>query len=217
MNELSRRLRTLVGQKVGLTVAINLLFWGGYGWLARHALFPVRPMASTWVDGAVPFAPAPWAAVYLSQFLLTGLLPWFIDSAAVLRRYVTAMLLLSGVSFVIFLLWPVASPRPAGQLESGLMAWIARVDGSYNAFPSLHAGFLALIGGLGWRMFGRRPAWPVVVLFGAWTAAILYATLATRQHYCWDLVIGLVLGALANRIAWRGFNRSAPARLETPG
>ena len=207
----------MVAQKAGLTLAINLLFWGGYAWLARHAFFPVRQMATTWVDEAIPFAPEPWAAVYLSQFLLTGLLPWFIDSAAVLRRYVLALLLLSGVSFAVFLLWPVASPRPTGLLGSGLMAWIARADGAYNAFPSLHAGFLALVGGLGWRMFGRRPAWPAIALFGVWATAILYATLATRQHYAWDLGAGLALGSLANRIAWRDFNRSAPTRPESPG
>lgn len=216
MNELLRRIQTLLWPKLGLTLAINFLFWGGYGWLGRHAVFPVRPMGVTWLDERVVFSPEPWAAVYLSQFLLTGLLPWLIDSASVLRRYVRAMLLLSGVSFLIFFVWPVASPRPEEHGGSVLMAWIARADGAYNAFPSLHAGFIALIGGLGWRMFGRRPTWLVVALFGAWAAAILHSTLATRQHYAWDLVAGLGLGLLADRWAWRGFKRSGPTLFETP-
>ncbi|HWA25741.1 MAG TPA: phosphatase PAP2 family protein [Lacunisphaera sp.] len=215
--ELIGRIRALAGRKAALTLAVNALFWGGYGWLARHAVFPVRPMATTAIDRAVAFAPEPWAAVYLSQFLLTGLLPWLIDAAEVLRRYVVALLLLSGASFVIFLLWPVASPRPVELPAGGLMAWIARADGSYNAFPSLHAGFLVLVGGLGWRMFARRPAWPAAGVFALWAAAILYATLATRQHYFWDLVAGLALGLGSDRTAWRGFTRTARPRLGTPG
>lgn len=217
MNELLRRVQTLLWPKLGLTLAVNLLFWGGYGWLARHAVFPVQPMARTWLDEAVGFSPEPWAAVYLSQFLLTGLLPWLIDSPQVLRRYVGAMFLLSAVSFVVFLVWPVASPRPSGTTGSTLLAWIFRADGIYNAFPSLHAGFLVLIGGLGWRMFGQRLSPAVIVLFVAWAAAILYSTLATRQHYVWDLVAGCAVGLVADRLAWARFNRSEPARSAAPG
>lgn len=217
MSEVCRRVVALCRAKAGLTLLVNALFWGGYGWLSRHAVFPVRPMAVTWLDEAVHFVPEPWAAVYLSQFLLTGGLPWLIDTAGVLRRYVHALAWLSAASFVVFLVWPVASPRPETLPTSGPMAWIAQADGTYNAFPSLHAGFLVLMGGLGWRMFVHRPPWIVRVFFMLWATAILYATLATRQHYAWDLAAGLALGLLADRMAWRGFNRSAPARSGRPG
>jgi membrane-associated phospholipid phosphatase len=212
----NRRVRALFWNKVGLTIGINILFWGGYGWLSRHAVFPVRPMILTWFDAAVPFVPEPWAGIYLSQFLLTGGLPWLIDSIDVLRRYVRALVGLSMVSFLIFLVWPVASPRSLLQPDSGLMAWITRMDGIYNAFPSLHAGFLVLMGGLLCRMFGRRPPVFVMVLFATWAVAILFSTLATRQHYFMDLAAGVVLGRLADHYAWRKFKQDDPARSQTP-
>jgi membrane-associated phospholipid phosphatase len=202
---LSRRLGALLRLKVGLTIGLNLLFWLGYGSLSRHALFTECSIPLTWLDRAVPFAPRFWAWVYLSQFAITGGLPWLIDSRAVLGRYVVGLAVLSGVSFMIFLFWPVASPRPADLSDAGPMWWIARGDGPYNAFPSLHAGFLVFMGGMGWRMFPARPNPALCLLFLTWSAAILYSTLATRQHYALDLVAGGVIGLVADRVAWAGF------------
>lgn len=211
---LGRRITTLLPQKAAWQMGLGLLFWSGYGWLARHAFFPVHVLPVTGLDRAVDYSPGPWAWVYLSQFILTGGMPWLIDRRDHLQRYVAAVALLSGVSFLVFFLWPVASPRPALQPVAGLMNWIVVLDGTYNAFPSLHAGFVMLMMGLGWRIFRRSI---ISLALAVWAVLILFATLATRQHYTWDLVAGLVLGLLADRIAGRGFSRSAPARLETPG
>ena len=215
--ELARRVTALLGEKLLLTLLLNIVFWGGYGWLSRQAFFSVRQMATTWLDKAVPFAPDFWAWIYLSQFVLTGGVPWLIEQREVLWRYATGLLLLSGLSFAVFLFFPVASPRPAGVVFVGPMAWIARYDGAYNAFPSLHAGFLFLIGGLGWRMFARRPSVRVVTVYVLWACAILYSTLATRQHFAWDLVAGLGLGWFADGVAWRKYVSNGRSLSGKPG
>lgn len=212
LREAGRRGATLFCPKLGLAVAMTSVFWLGYGWLSRHAILPLREVPVTWLDRTVPFAPVPWAAIYLSQFLLTGGMPWLITTREQLRRYAVAVGLLSGAAFVVFLLCPVASPRPPGLAWDGAMAWIVRLDGPYNAFPSLHAGYLVLIGGLGRQLWPGRIPPPVVAGFGGWAAAILYSTLATGQHYAWDLAAGAALGWVAHRVAWREATGSAPAR-----
>jgi membrane-associated phospholipid phosphatase len=72
-----------------------------------------------------------------------------------------------------------------------------------NAFPSLHAAFLAYLARLTWRMFqGTLSRWSVAAGV-VWGAAILYATIATRQHYAIDLMAGASIGVLADWLAWR--------------
>jgi membrane-associated phospholipid phosphatase len=203
---LAGRFRALLPLKAAVQAVFSLLFWVGYVWLSRHAVFPLRAVPGTWLDRAGPFSPGPWAWVYLSQFLLAGGLPWLIDNRGLLWRYVAAGALMSVASFLLFVFFPVASPRPAGLPDTGPMAWIVRGDGAFNAFPSLHAGFVVLIADLGWRIF-RRPA--VSAVLGVWAVLILYATLATRQHYAWDLAAGLLIGGLANFGAARLLSGSA--------
>jgi membrane-associated phospholipid phosphatase len=191
--------------KLLLFVGINAVFWTGYQLLSRHAFFPLREVPLTWLDRAVPFQPALWIWVYLSQFLFTGTLPLLLVTRADLRRYVVSLGVMSCVSFAVFLFLPTMGPRPVEVGTNTAMRWIASADGPLNALPSLHAAFLVCMGCLAWRMFGRK-ALPVVVL---WGAAILYATLATKQHYALDLLTGSALGWLADVVAWRGARAAA--------
>ena len=188
--------------KLLLTVALNLFFWAGYGYLSRHAWFPLVTPPLTWVDRIVPFQPAGWSEIYLTEFAFTAIVPWLITSREALRRYAIGLLVLSSVSFLCFLLLPVASPRPAAPGDEGLHRLILRWDGSYNAFPSLHAGFLVYTFAVAWRMFrgGNRPwAWALGTI---WGLLVLYSTIATRQHYFLDLPAGAGVGAAA-ALAWR--------------
>lgn len=203
------RLRAEWRLKLGLTVVLNLFFWTGYGWLGRHALFPVRSLTLTFLDRAIPFQPQPWVAIYLSQFLLTGILPWLIDTREGVRRYTKGFAVISVMSFATFALFPVASPRPegAGNVGGG-MAWLLQLDGPFNAFPSLHAAFLVYMALLARHLFPKLPT--VCLLAGAiWGGGILYATIATRQHYALDLAAGAFVGILADWLAWGKSSRSA--------
>jgi membrane-associated phospholipid phosphatase len=197
--------------KLRLTVVLNLFFWAGYALLSRHAFFPLHTLPLTWLDRTVPFQPEPWGWVYLSQFLFTGTLPWLIPTNAGLRRYVTGLIFMSTVSFAIFLFFPVASPHPSSLTATGAMGWIVGYDGPFNAFPSLHAGFLIYMASLTWRMFRGRLSGAVICGGLVWGALILYATLATRQHYALDLVAGAALGYAADRLAWRGSSGASAA------
>ena len=194
-----------------LTLGINLLFWSGYSVLGHAAVFPLWQPPMMWIDLAIPYRPEPWGWIYLSQFLFTGTLPWLIESRDGLRRYVFGLILIVAVSFLIFFLWPSASPRGSLTAQSGSMSLILGYDGKYNAFPSLHAAFLVYMAALAFRMFDKLRTFGFVLFCIIWGLGILYSTIATRQHYAIDLVAGGVLGALADWWAWRGISAEIAA------
>jgi membrane-associated phospholipid phosphatase len=190
--------------KVTLTAALNLLFWGGYGFLCNHALFPFCQVPLTALDRSTPFQPVPWAWIYLSQYVFVAVLPWLLTTREAILRYAAGVLIMSLASFACFLFFPTPGPRPLEVGDDFAMRTIANYDGTLNACPSLHAVFLVYMALLAWRMFGRvAPILSIGTSF-VWGAAILYSTLATKQHYVIDLAVGAVLGALADWLAWRG-------------
>jgi membrane-associated phospholipid phosphatase len=189
--------------KLGVTAVVSVLFWSCYLFLSRHPLLPVHTLPLTWFDTWAGYQPNPWAWVYESIFLLTGISPWLIISREQLRRYIVGFALLSTVSFVVFALFPVASPRLTDSQLSTFLIFITQVDGPMNAFPSLHAGCLIYALALIWHLFGPRLNPMVAILLLVWAGLILFGTLATKQHYAVDLLAGGLLGWAADWVAWR--------------
>ena len=198
-----QRIRALWPAKLWLTVILNIWFWGFYLFLSRHAFLPVHVLPTTCLDKWAGFRPNPWAWIYESNFLITGIIPWLITSRAELRRYVTGFVLLSGLSFAIFAIFPVASPRPANLEASPALSFIARVDGPLNAFPSLHAGFLVYSILLARHLSGEKLSLRTWAALLVWVILILIATLSTKQHYALDLLAGGLIGWAADWFAWR--------------
>jgi len=198
----TRRFKAHWRWKLALVFIMNAVFWAAYLFLSRHALFPTHELPMTWLDEWAGFRPRGWTWVYESAFLLGAILPWLISTREELRRYVVGFAILAGTSFVIFAFFPVASPRPVELQEYPASLFISRLDGPLNAFPSLHAGFLVYNLSLTWRLSAR--GCPRIVMAGlfVWGALILFATLATKQHYAVDLLAGGALGWLADRLAW---------------
>jgi membrane-associated phospholipid phosphatase len=190
-------------EKLLLTSALNLFFWLPYSWLSRHALFPLRGIPQTWLDLQVGYSPEPWSWIYLSQFLYTATIPWLIVSKSNLHKYVVGLAIMCTASFLVFLFFPVRGPRPGSFAVGAASAFIAQYDGPLSTFPSLHAAFMIYTCLLGWRLFRPRLPAAVAFVFVIWGVLILYATLAIKQHYAWDLVVGALLGYLSDRVAWR--------------
>jgi membrane-associated phospholipid phosphatase len=212
-----RRFAALWPLKLGVTAVASVLFWSFYLFLSRHPLLPVHTLPLTWLDTWAGYRPGPWAWAYESIFLLTGIAPWLIVSREELRRYIVGFVLLSTVSFVVFALFPVASPRPRDLQSSAFLIFITRVDGPLNAFPSLHAACLIYALALIRHLFGPRLGPMVAILLLVWAGLILFGTLATKQHYAIDLLAGGLLGCAADWVAWRtsagGDSASMNARL----
>jgi membrane-associated phospholipid phosphatase len=195
--------------KMALTVLLNIVFWAGYGFLGRYAFFPVYDMNATALDRMIPFLPEPWSWIYLSYYALSGGLPWFLPDRASIRRYVVCVAVMVVVSFSAFLVLPTRVIRPAMIGDGFAMNLIVGLDGTMNACPSLHAAFIISMSGLAWRVFGTAiPRW-LIVFCSVWFAAVLYSTIAIRQHYVMDLVAGALTGGLAHWVAWRGARAAA--------
>lgn len=171
--------------------ALTLWVSAPYYALQQLRWVPARPMRLTWLDQLIPFDDrAVW--VYLSLYLLLPLALWLMRGED-LWPATRGLALIALVSHLCFLFWPtyVPLPRPATAQTNFLYGWMTAVDQPLNACPSLHAS-LAVFAGLWCQRLVRAKRWAVGIWF--WVAAILLATLATRQHVVWDLVAGALLG-----------------------
>ena len=196
-----RKLISSVGQHAGTKLAchagvgawITIFYYGPQRW----PLYPARPAPMLAVDGWVPFQPE-WALVYQSVFIVHTLAFWLPRDPEAVKRYARSVAAVFVCGAVVFWLYPTISPRPA---ESGsfLHQWlISAVDGQRNAFPSLHAamGLLAALAvGSHLRACRVSPWWRAALAL--WWIAMLYSTLATRQHRLLDLLAGILLGLLS--------------------
>jgi len=185
--ELIRRLKALPLLKtVGIT-AFMCAFFAGYFATLNHPLFRVRYMPQTTFDRWLGFKP--WTvSLYCTLWLYVLIPPALICRARELLHYgaVAAALAVTGLG--IFLVWPT-------KVVSQGTGFLKTVDLGGNACPSLHAAFAVfsafcaarLLRGLGLPAFAQVLNW-------LWCAAILYSTLATKQHVLLDLIAGAALG-----------------------
>ena len=168
---------------------------------------PVTP-----IDDAIGFTPE-WVWVYLSIAPLVAFAPAMATRRSELYAFGWGLLALIVPSFVCFMLLPVPGPRPdpAGLPDGGLYGWLVSVDTVFNSLPSLHAGLTAYMIGYLDRVWlraettERRRLGRIVLL--VWGGGILYATLATKQHWFWDLPPGVALGLLGSGVAGRALSR----------
>lgn len=199
---------------VGITAFIWLFFLG-YFYVLRHPDATVTIMPLTALDRAVglhPFA----LPVYLSLWVYVSLPPGLMTDVGQMARYGAWAAGWCLLGLAVFYLWPTAVPyEHMDWSKYPGIRFLKGVDGSGNACPSLHvtaAVFSAFW--LEWRLrelgLGMRARW----FNAAWCLAIMYSTMATRQHVALDVAAGTVLGvgfAFASR-AWGGARRPALAR-----
>ena len=142
-----------------------------------------------------PFAIVPYASLWLYVALGAGMA----RGRRELSVYAAAVLGMSLFGFGVFLVWPNATPSFAiDWSQHGSVAFLKRVDAAGNACPSLHVAFavftaiwierlLRLIGSPRWVRAGNA----------LWALAIVYSTLATKQHLVADALAGAAIGGAA--------------------
>jgi len=203
LEALLNRLRSQLRLKLLLLLALPTLALAGYFAVQRVLIFPVRTMPLTWLDRVIPFEPA-WVWVYLSLNLLNPVGPLLTRSRFELLRYTRGIAFLFASGLVCFFFFPVKGPRPAGAGGSWLYGHLIQIDRVYNSLPSLHAAcaVYAVLYASYVSAGSSRPVLRKVLLCLAWlwVALILYATIATRQHFSIDLPPGIALAWLAQRL-----------------
>jgi hypothetical protein len=214
LQSLFERFRHLLATKLAMLTAMALGIVIPYFGLQRFRPFPPREPFVTPLDALIPFEPA-WAPAYLSVCLLVPLFPLLAREREDVFRYGRGIFWLCLPHFAFFLLAPMPGPRPEPDAVAGAYGWLVGVDANWNAFPSLHAGLVLFSFLYGWRVVGAelvpRGRRRFVLASFLWAGAILYGTLATKQHWLADLPAAFFLAWAAHRIVWRGKARTSAA------
>ena len=190
----------LAGTTLGMTV-----FFAVYFIVLRHPIFPVITMPLTVVDGWISFQPAA-LPLYLSLWFYVSLVPALLVDRRELLSLGLAWVALSLIGLGIFLLWPTAIPSPdIDWTQHPSVAWLKSTDATGNAFPSLHVAFAVFSAVWFERLLRQINAGRITrALNWLWCAAILYSTMATRQHVSLDVLggVGLGVGVAVANLRW---------------
>jgi len=181
---------------VGTTVFMVLFFWGYFAVLRNPLTTPLL-MPLTAADEWVAFTPLAYP-VYVSLWVYVSLPPALFNSLRPLILFGVWIAALCLFCLGVFWLLPTAVPPALIDWEQyPEMAMIKGIDAAGNACPSLHvasAVFSAI-----WldRIFRRVSAPRALRMFSALHClAILWSTVATRQHVVLDVLAGVVVGLI---------------------
>jgi len=199
--------------KAALSVALTLAFCVPYFLLQRVVIVPVRHLPLSVVDRSIPFDPG-WVWIYQSVYVLVSAVPWFATATGDLNRYARGFLLQAYIGFAVFLLFPVAGPRPETATGDVMFRLLLSYDSPLNSLPSLHVGlavYTVLVAArLSRAMLPPAQCVGIVGAASAWCVAIAYSAIATRQHYAIDIPAGALLALLCFQWSWsRQPNRGA--------
>lgn len=210
--QIARRMAILWPLKALGTAAFMMLFFWAYFAVLRNPLAPVTMMPLTWLDTAIPITALAFP-FYASLWVYASLPVAFMQEIRAMLLFGLWMAVMCLLCLGIFWLLPTGVP-PAG-IDWSLypeMAIIKDVDASGNACPSLHvasAVFAAIwLARIARAMGGRR--W-VSGLIWLHCLAILWSTMATRQHVALDVLAGALTGAVFGLLSLRQALRSASA------
>lgn len=203
--ELSRRLRILAPMKAFGTMFFMVLFFMAYLQLLHDPVFAVTTMPLTPVDHWIGFEPGA-LMFYLSLWVYVSLPPALLPDRRILIGYGLAITALCAVGLLVFLFFPTAVPIPnidwARYPDFHLLKG---VDGAGNACPSLHVATAAFSGIWLSRLFrDMRCPGAFQIVNTLWCLAIIYSTMATKQHVFLDVVAGALLGIIVAllSLAW---------------
>jgi membrane-associated phospholipid phosphatase len=187
-----------------------LFFWA-YLFLLKNPAFPVTTKPLTALDDWIGFAPLaliPYLSLWFYCSLPVSLLPTRVR----LLNYgfwIGAMCLLA---LSIFYWLPNAVP-PASidWAQHPAVAFLKGVDAAGNACPSLHVAAAVYSSlWLYWLMQELRLGRRLHSIQASWGIAIVYSTMATKQHVSLDVLAGIALGAVF-ALSARWFDRKLQA------
>lgn len=179
---------------VGTMLFMAFFFWAYFA-ILRNPLLPPTVMPLTALDGWVAFTPAAFP-VYASLWFYVSLPPALFASRRALLLFGAWIGALCLSCLLAFWLWPTAVPASLiDWAQYPEMALIKGLDASGNACPSLHVAS-AVFSAVWLERLLRRIGAPLLLrgLSVAYCLAILWSTVAIRQHVVLDVVAGLLVG-----------------------
>ncbi|HLO61333.1 MAG TPA: phosphatase PAP2 family protein [Azonexus sp.] len=207
------RMYTLWPLKALGTAAFMMLFFWAYFAVLRNPLFPVTVMPLTWLDTAIPVTSLAFP-FYASLWVYASLPIAFMKDMRAMLRFGVWMAAMCLLCLGIF--WLLPTGVPAAGVDWRLypeMAVIKDVDTGGNACPSLHVASAVFAAVWLARIFEHVGA-PAAVRWLNWLQclAILWSTVATRQHVVFDVLAGATVGVLFGVAGLRHTLQHAPAQ-----
>lgn len=207
--QIGRRFATLWYLKaLGTTTFMAVFFWCYFSVLAKP-LQPVFEIPLTWLDDQIPFTPAAYG-IYISLWIYVSLPPAFLGNLRVLLNFGGWVSALCAFGLIAFWLFP--NKTPVFGIDWGLypeLAQIKSMDASGNACPSMHvatAVFSAFwIDAILVTVTAPRVLRLISVLH---CIAIIWSTIAIRQHVVIDAILGALLGVVFALLSLKA-NRAA--------
>lgn len=189
------RFRHHLALKIIAVSAFMAVFFNGYFSALEDAQQRAYEMPLLALDHWLPFEP--WAIVpYLSLWFYVGIVPGLMLNWRSISLYGVWATVLCALGLTIFRLWPTEVPI---RLPPDVQAWgfslLKGLDAPANACPSLHVAGTVLTALWLHRLLGWITA-PVglKMLNALWALAIIWSTMATRQHVALDVLGGVCLG-----------------------
>jgi membrane-associated phospholipid phosphatase len=202
-----RRFTALWRLKLLLTAVITPIFIACYLGIQK-IVSTDRTFPLLWIDEFAGFSTW-WVYIYVSEYIIIPVPPLLAHTRRQLRALAVGLTVTSVISFVVFLIYPVAAPRqmPADGDSNWVFDWLMGVDGVTNSFPSLHVGLTGFIALYAHRVidrdFPRAARAALLTIIWVWTLLIWWSTMATKQHYFVDIAGGFVVAVFAHWVAWR--------------
>jgi membrane-associated phospholipid phosphatase len=181
---------------LGTSAFMSLFFWA-YLFLLKNPVYPVTVMPLTWLDAWIGFSPLALIP-YLSLWIYCSLPVMLTDTRQRLLNFGLWIGLMCLLALAIFYRWPNAVP-PAhiDWAQYPGVAFLKNIDAAGNACPSLHVAAAVYISfWLYWQLRELRLNWSAQVIQILWGVAIVYSTMATKQHVSLDVLAGVVLGSV---------------------
>ncbi|GAB3187479.1 phosphatase PAP2 family protein [Hydrogenophaga aquatica] len=199
------RLWVLWPVKAAGTMAFMTLFFWAYFWLLRNPRTEPWTMPVLRVDEWVAFMPAGFLA-YASLWVYVSLPPALMPDFKSLVRFGSWTAGLCVFCLGIFWLFPTQTPPFA--IDWALhpeLAFMKNLDAAGNAFPSLHVA-TAVYSAIWLRHQLREMSAPPLLngLSVLHCLAIVWSTMAVRQHVFLDVLAGAIVGWAFAWAALRG-------------
>ena len=204
LRSIASRLAFLWLLKAFGTMSFMAVFFWGYFTVLHNPLTPPRVMPATALDDWIAFTP--WALpAYVSLWVYVSLAPALLGSLRALLSFGGWIALLCGFCLALFLAFPTSTPPYAIDLAlHPEFATIRGLDASSNAFPSLHVATAVFAAFWLDRVLRELDAPHALRWLNAvQCSAIIWSTIATRQHVVLDAVGGLAVGIVFAALSLR--------------
>lgn len=180
----------------------------------KLSLLEPWPVPATPVDHWVAVS-SWWIWVYVSFYIY--FIGVYLFSTALFERRLLFYSYMSSatISMFAFFIFPTSITREKylisqyGYSES-MLNFIRSVDASINCLPSMHICLSTIATISVFRMSKSLGYWALL-----WLGLIAYSTMATKQHYFYDVLTGAALGGFTWMSVFFYLKRTEAARIET--